>query len=44
MSTQLMFAVTPAPDPAMLDRQVEAALAMFFASYGQQPQRPGDGR
>ena len=31
---RLLFAVTQPPDQAMLERQVEAALAMFFAAYG----------
>jgi AcrR family transcriptional regulator len=31
---RLMFAVTPAPDQAMAEQQVERALAMFYSAYG----------
>lgn len=31
---QLMFTVTPAPDAAMAEQQVERALAMFYSAYG----------
>ena len=31
---RLLFSVAPPPDRAMLERQVESALAMFFAAYG----------
>ncbi len=31
---RLLFAFDPPPDQAMLERQVETALAMFFAAYG----------
>ena len=31
---RLLFSVTQPPDEAMLERQVETALTMFFAAYG----------
>jgi AcrR family transcriptional regulator len=34
VTKRLLFSVAPPPDRAMLERQVETALAMFFASYG----------
>lgn len=34
---RLLFSVDPAPDRPMLERQVESAIAMFFAAYGAPP-------
>jgi AcrR family transcriptional regulator len=34
VTKRLLFSVAPPPDQAMLERQVETALAMFFAAYG----------
>ena len=31
---RMLFAVTPAPDQAMAEQQVERALAMFYSAYG----------
>lgn len=35
---RLMFAVSPAPDQAMAEQQVERALVMFYSAYG--PKEP----
>ncbi|MGD9510497.1 MAG: TetR/AcrR family transcriptional regulator [Geminicoccaceae bacterium] len=35
---RMLFAVTPAPDQAMAEQQVERALAMFYSAYG--PRKP----